>query len=33
MIKSGEVIAIESVLFEEEEDVTKEMGERDKGNQ
>jgi hypothetical protein len=33
MIKSGEVISIKLVLFEEDEDVVEEMGEQDKGNQ
>jgi hypothetical protein len=33
MVKSGEVIVIKLVLFEEEEDVVEEMGEKDKGNQ
>jgi len=30
--KSGEVSAINMVLFEEEEDVLEEMGEKGKGN-
>ena len=33
MIKSGEVVAIKFLLFEEDEDVVEEMGEWDKGNQ
>jgi hypothetical protein len=33
MIKSGKVISIKSVLFEEDEDVVEEIGEQDKGNQ
>jgi hypothetical protein len=33
MIKSRQVISIKLVLFEEYEDVAKEMGEQDKGNQ
>jgi len=32
MIKSGEVVAIKFLLFEEDEDVVEEMGEWDKGN-
>jgi len=33
MIKSDEVISIKLVLFVQYEDVAKEMGEQDKGNQ
>ena len=32
-INSGEVVSIKSILFKEDEDVTKEMGEQDKRNQ
>ena len=32
MIKSGDIITINPILFEEEEDMVKEMGEWDKGN-
>jgi hypothetical protein len=33
MIKSGDFVSINSVLFEEYEDVVEEMEEWDKGNQ
>jgi hypothetical protein len=32
-IKSEDIITIKLVLFEEDGDVVKEMGEKDKGNQ
>jgi len=32
MVKSGEVATIKLLMFEEEEDVAEEMGEKDKGN-
>jgi len=33
IVKSREIISVKTVLFEEEEDVVEEMGEKDKGNQ
>jgi hypothetical protein len=33
LVKSGDIIFLKLVLFEEEEDVAEEMGEKHKGNQ
>jgi hypothetical protein len=33
MIKRRDVVSIKLVLFEEDDDVVEEMGEKDKGNQ